>query len=121
VNWADCYAEQAATLNINYIERRNEPLPAPTNLQTQVENGVVKLMWDNPDSGDLVGCFVVRNRFHPPRSPFDGVKLYGGPDMYTLDNFGNADLSKYYGVFSYDHAPNYSEPVVIYYPGKDGK
>ncbi|MBQ4862297.1 peptidase [Pseudoalteromonas sp. MMG013] len=121
INWADCHAEQATTLNIQYIERRNEPLPSPTNLQTHNENGVVKLTWDNPDSGDLVGCFVVRNRFHPPRSPFDGVKLYGGPDMYTLDNFGNADLSKYYGVFSYDHAPNYSEPVVIYYSGKGNK
>ncbi|ALO43440.1 M14 family zinc carboxypeptidase [Pseudoalteromonas phenolica] len=104
-----------AELNIRYINRRNQALPAPTELQAQVENGVVKLTWQNPESDDFVGCFVVRNCFHPPRSPFDGVKLYGGPDEYTLDNFGNPDIAKYYAVFSYDHAPNYSEPAAVYY------
>ncbi|WP_440056551.1 M14 family zinc carboxypeptidase (plasmid) [Pseudoalteromonas sp. T1lg65] len=121
INWADCSAQQPAQLTVHFIRRRTQALPAPTNLQTKVENGVVKLTWDNPDNADLVGNFVVRNRFHPPRSPFDGVKLYGGKDEYTLDNFGTSKLSKYYAVFSYDHVPNYSEPAVIYYPGDTDK
>ncbi|TMP37795.1 M14 family zinc carboxypeptidase [Pseudoalteromonas rubra] len=118
VNWTNCQDQQPAQLKIDYIERRKHPVAAPHNLQTQVENGVVKLTWDNEADEDLVGFFVVRNRFHPPRSPFDGVKLYGGPDNYTLDNFGTPDIAKYYAVFSYDDVPNYSQPVTIYYPGK---
>ncbi|MBD1582107.1 M14 family zinc carboxypeptidase [Pseudoalteromonas sp. S16_S37] len=118
VHWQDCNDVQPAKLHVEYIERRVEALPAPIHLQTQVDNGVVKLTWLNPDNADLVGSFVVRNRFHPPRSPFDGVKLYGGPDQYTFDNFGNADIEKYYAVFSYDHVPNYSQPAVVHYPGR---
>ena len=62
-----------------------------------------------------MGSFVVRNRFHPPKSPFDGVKIYGGKDEYTYDNFGNMKIPKYYSVFSYDNVPNYSAPTAIYY------
>jgi len=57
----------------------------------------------------------VRNCFHVPKSPFDGVKLYAGQDEYTYDNFGNANIAKYYSVFSYDNVPNYSSPASVYY------
>ncbi|KZN37276.1 peptidase M14, carboxypeptidase A [Pseudoalteromonas luteoviolacea CPMOR-2] len=118
INWTACQDQHPAELKIGYINRRKNPLQAPQGLTAQVEGGVVKLTWQNPDDEDFVGCFVVRNRFHPPRSPFDGVKLYGGKDEYTLDNFGNPNLDKYYAVFSYDDVPNYSEPVVLFYDGK---
>ena len=74
---------------------------------------MVKLTWDNPEDSDWVGTYVVRNSFHPPRSPFDGVKLYAGKDGYTFDKFGNANLAKYYSVFNYDNVPNYSAPAVL--------
>ncbi|WP_246033144.1 hypothetical protein [Shewanella canadensis] len=76
---------------------------------------MVKLSWTNPQSDDFVGSFVVRNRFHPPKSPLDGVKLYAGRDEYTFDNFGNANIAKYYSVFSYDNVPNYSPSAGLHY------
>ena len=104
-----------AQMVIKYIERRKKPLPAPTDLIATVEQdtGRVRLSWKKPDDPDFVGCYVVRNRFHPPRSPLDGVKLYGGRDEYTFDNFGNPNIAKYYAVFSYDNVPNYSTPATV--------
>lgn len=100
-------------LVIEYIERRKQPLATPENLQATIEDNLVKLSWNNPDSQDWVGTYVVRNNFHPPRSPFDGVKLYAGKDGYTLDRFGNINIPKYYSVFSFDNVPNYSIPATL--------
>ena len=102
-----------AELVIKYIQRRKKALPPPTELSATVDNGKVKLTWKNPDDEDFVGCYVIRNRFHPPRSPMDGVKLYGGPDEYTYDDFGNPNLPKYYSIFSYDNVPNHSTPSTL--------
>ena len=115
IDWHGETEQQTPRLVIEYVERRKNQLPAPTELTTSVENGLVRLNWNTPDDPDFVGCFVVRNRFHPPKSPLDGVKLYGGPDNYTYDNFGNANIAKYYSVFSYDDVPNYSEPASVLY------
>ncbi|HHD82276.1 MAG TPA: hypothetical protein ENK94_03700, partial [Campylobacterales bacterium] len=60
----------------------------------------------------------VRNRWHVPENPFDGVKLYAGPDNYTFDNFGALGVDKYFAVFTYDNVPNYSKPSTIHYQGK---
>ena len=100
-------------LVIEYIERRKEPLSPPSELSAVEEKGQVKLTWKKPEDDDFVGCYVVRNRFHPPRSPHDGVKLYGGQDEYTYDDFGNPNIPKYYSVFSYDNVPNYSAPSTL--------
>ena len=115
VDWYDKDDEKEPRLVIKYIERRKAPLPAPSDFQTTIENDQVKLTWNNPDDEDFVGSFVVRNRFHPPRSPFDGIKIYAGQDQYTYDNFGNGNIPKYYSIFSYDDVPNYSQPSCIHY------
>lgn len=113
VEWSDC------ELVINYIERRQYPLDAPTEVNAQIEGSTVKLTWKNPEHEDFVGAFVVRNRFHPPKSPFDGVKIYAGKDEYTYDRFGNPNVPKYYSVFSYDDVPNYSAPNAIFYSSEE--
>ncbi len=116
VNWLnDALQGQQAKLVVEYIERLKRPIDPPSNVQTKIENNAVKITWDNPKSDDFVGSFVVRNCFHPPRSPYDGVKLYGGKDQYTLDNFGNPNKPKYYAVFSYDDVPNYSAPSCVHF------
>lgn len=115
VDWYGEGDEYEAQLILKYIERNKSRPPTPVGLQTSVEKGMVKLTWSNPESEDFKGSFVVRNRFHPPRSPFDGVKLYAGQDEYTYDNFGNANVPKYYSVFSYDEVPNFSLPTSILY------
>ena len=120
IEWAGEGDGESPQLVIEYIDRRKTSLPAPTELSAEIENGMLKLMWNNPKHDDFVGSFVVRNRFHPPKSPYDGVKLYGGPDDYTFDNFANANIEKYYSVFSYDDIPNFSEPISIQYVAKEG-
>lgn len=115
VDWHSKDSDNEARLVIKYIERRKKPLNAPSDLQVNYEANQVKLTWKNPEDKDHVGTFVVRNRFHPPKSPFDGVKLYGGKDEYTYDNFGNPNIPKYYSIFSYDDVPNYSAPNTVYY------
>ncbi len=115
INWYDKKSPNVVRLVIKYIKRRKFPLPPAKNLKASVEKGMVKLMWENPNDPDFVGAYVVRNRFHPPKNPYDGVKLYAGKDNYTFDNFGNTKIPKYYAVFTYDNVPNYSEPVILYY------
>lgn len=120
IEWVGEGDIQCPQLVIEYIERRKTAIPPVANLTATVENGMLKLMWNNADDEGFVGNFVVRNRFHPPKSPYDGVKLYGGPDNYTFDNFANANIEKYYSVFSYDDVPNFSEPASIQYIAKEG-
>ena len=90
IDWHDEKDPKEARLVIKYIERRKSPLPSPINVETTVENGIVKLSWKNPESADFIGSYVVRNRYHPPKSPFDGGKLYAGKDEYTLDDYGSS-------------------------------
>jgi hypothetical protein len=116
INWA-YKGKRSAKLKIKYVNKRRIPLPAPRNLKATVENGRVKLSWDKLGYEDLVGYFVVRNRWHIPKSPFDGVKLYAGIDNYTYDTYGSTKMNKYYAVFSYDNVPNYSESTVVAYQG----
>ncbi|GGA72372.1 hypothetical protein GCM10011369_12680 [Neiella marina] len=111
IDWYAQGSDKQAKLVIEFIERRKQALPQPTDFRAEIEGNKVKLSWTPPTDDNLVGCYVVRNRFHPPRSPFDGVKLYGGKDNYTYDSFGNANIAKYYSVFSYDDVPNYSQPA----------
>ena len=115
IDWHNEKDPKEARLVIKYIERRKGPLPSPINVETRIENGIVKLSWENPKSDDFIGSYVVRNPNHPPKSPFDGGKLYAGKDEYTLDNYGNPNIPKYYSVFSYDNVPNYSAPASVYY------
>ena len=115
IDWYSDGDEKAAKLIIKYTTRLRNAPPAPTELRAGIENGLVKLSWKNPVSEHFVGSYVVRNRFHSPKSPFDGVKLYAGQDEYTYDNFGNGNIPKYYSVFSFDNVPNYSSATTLYY------
>jgi hypothetical protein len=113
INWANS-GKNIAKLKIKYIERKRYAPPSPKNLKATVDNGVVKLTWDKLPDKDVVGYFVVRNRWHLPSNPFDGVKLYAGKDTYTYDTYGSTKLDKYYTVFSYDSVPNYSKGTTIF-------
>jgi hypothetical protein len=116
ISWLnDPQNQLQAKLVVEYIERPKFPLPAPTNFKIVIENNRAKLTWKNPNEEDFVGAFVVRNRFHPPKSPQDGVKIYGGRDEYTVDDFGNPNIAKYYSIFSYDGVPLYSTPACLYF------
>jgi hypothetical protein len=118
VNWYGKDDKQEVKLIINYI-KRSKHAPAPCSmLSTSIEKGMVKLTWNNPDDEKFVGAYVVRNRFHPPKNPYDGVKLYAGSDNYTYDNFGSTKIDKYYAVFAYDDVPNFSEPTIVAYKEK---
>ncbi len=117
INWAH-EGKKAAKLMVKYIKRRKHPLPSPVNLKTFVENKLVKITWDKVADDDLIGYYVVRNRWHTPKSPFDGVKIYAGLDNYTFDNFGSTKMGKYFAVFTYDNVPNFSQASSIEYEVK---
>lgn len=102
-------------LVVKYIEKRRTALPAVENLKISKENKMIKLTWDKVQDDALNGYYVVRNSFHPPRHFMDGVKIYGGKDSYTYDNFASFDKEKYYAVFTYDDVPNFSEPASVKY------
>jgi hypothetical protein len=115
VEWHGNDSKDSVKLVVKYINKRKTQLQPIQNLKYTIENGKVKLTWDNPNDEDLVGVYVVRNRFHPPKNQFDGDKIYAGKDSYTYDDFGSTNISKYYAVFAYDNVPNYSKPSVIEY------
>ncbi|SFV50643.1 Carboxypeptidase A1 precursor [hydrothermal vent metagenome] len=117
IDWA-YKGKEGAKLIINYIRKRKKPISSPVNIKTSIEKGTVKISWDKIDDEDCVGYYVVRNRWHPPKNPFDGVKLYAGADTFTYDTFGSTKIDKYYTVFSYDDVPNYSQGSVVEYKGQ---
>jgi len=102
-------------LIVKYIEKRRNPVASVENIKISKENKMIKLSWDRVDDDALSGYYVVRNSFHPPKHFMDGVKLYGGKDTWTYDNFASFDKEKYYAVFSYDDVPNFSKPAIVRY------
>jgi hypothetical protein len=116
ISWA-CEGRKSAKLMIRYIRRRRKAPLMPKNLSAFIDKNIVKLTWDKVNDDGLVGYYVVRNRWHIPKNPFDGVKLYAGMDNYTYDSFGSTKMNKYYAVFSYDDVPNYSEGALVHYKG----
>ncbi len=118
VNWYEKDSNKEVKLIVKYIKRRKFAVNPATNLKTSIEKGMVKLSWENPKDDAFVGAYVVRNRFHIPKNPQDGVKLYAGSDSYTYDNYGSTKLDKHYAVFTYDDVPNYSEATFIKYKAK---
>jgi hypothetical protein len=107
-----------SSLVIEYLHKRRNPVAPVSDLGYKIENGKIKLTWKNPADKDFKGVFVIKNPFRKPISPYDGDKLYGGPDNWTYDDFGALDVKKYYAVFTYDDVPNFSEPVILEYTPK---
>jgi len=118
VNWYKKDSQKEVKLIVKYIKRRKFAIDPARNLKTSLEKGMVKLSWENPKDDAFVGAYVVRNRFHTPKNPQDGVKLYAGSDSYTYDNYGSTKLDKFYAVFTYDNVPNYSEATTVEYHAK---
>ncbi|MFT7879478.1 MAG: M14 family zinc carboxypeptidase [Sulfurimonas sp.] len=104
-----------AELVLKYIHKRRYPVAKVENVRIAKENSMIKLSWDEVKDEALKGYYVVRNSFHPPKHFNDGVKLYGGKDTYTYDNFASLEKEKYYSVFTYDNVPNFSEAVTVKY------
>ncbi|MDQ7059981.1 MAG: fibronectin type III domain-containing protein [Sulfurimonas sp.] len=113
VKWMDSKRVKRPSLIIQYIKKRKNAPEQVQDLTYKIENGISKLSWKNPDDDGFRGVIVIKNPFRIPCSPYDGQKLYGGSDNYTLDNFGSQKVHKYYAVFSYDDVPNFSKPVYI--------
>ena len=102
-------------LIVKYIEKRRTPVASVENVKITKENRMIKLSWESVEDEALSGYYVVRNTFHPPKHFMDGVKLYGGKDTWTYDNFASFEKEKYYAVFSYDDVPNFSKPAILRY------
>jgi hypothetical protein len=102
-------------LILKYIEKRRSAPSKAENLRISKENGMIKLSWDAVKEDTVTGYYVVRNTFHMPRHFMDGVKIYGGSDTWTYDNFASMSVEKNYAVFTYDDVPNFSEGATVKY------
>ncbi len=118
VSWEIKNQALSPKLIIEHIPKRRYPLPKVTNTSLSLENGKIKISWENPKEIGFKGTKVIKNAFREPYSTHDGQKLYAGTDNYTFDDFGAKDIDKYYAIFTYDEVPNYSEPVIIKYEAK---
>ncbi len=107
--------ETDAVLVVKSIPKHRRAPSRVEHLKITKENRMIKLSWEDIKGDTAKGYYVVRNSFHPPRHFMDGVKLYGGGDTYTYDNYASFDKEKYYSVFSYDDVPNFSEAVSVRY------
>ena len=113
VHFMDSKKLKRPLLVIKYIKKRRNAPPAVTKLRAKLENGIFRLEWENPKDEGFRGVIVVKNPFRVPCTPYDGQKIYGGRDNYTYDRFGDADVHKYYAVFSYDDVPNFSKAAYV--------
>lgn len=102
-------------LIVKYIDKRRSAVASVENLTLSKDNKMIKLSWDRVEDEALKGYYVVRNSFHTPKHFMDGVKIYGGTDSWTYDNFASFDKEKYYSVFTYDDVPNFSKPASLKY------
>ncbi|WP_024954821.1 M14 family metallopeptidase [Sulfurospirillum arcachonense] len=115
VAWEVNNKDLSPKLIIEHIAKRRFPVAQVKNAKVFIENGKIKLTWENPTENGFRGTKVIKNPYRFPASQKDGQKIYAGPDNYTYDDFGALDISKYFSIFTYDDVPNYSEPVVIQY------
>jgi hypothetical protein len=102
-------------LVVKYIQKRRKKPKMAENFRITKDLGMIKLNWDSIKDEEVTGYYVVRNSFHKPKHFTDGVKIYGGKDTYTYDNFASYDKEKYYSVFTYDDVPNFSDATTVYY------
>lgn len=118
VSWEINSEELSPRLIVEYIKKRRFPIESVQNIQTTIENGKIKLTWQNPKNPSFKGVKVIKNPFRKPLSNQDGQKVYAGIDEYTFDDFGAKDIDKYYAIFTYDDVPNYSKPIIVEYKAK---
>jgi len=118
VSWEANNTALCPKLIIEHIPKRRLPVEQVTNAQLVMENGKIKVTWNNPKDPDFTGAKIIKNAYRKPLSAQDGQKLYAGVDEYTLDDFGATDIDKYYAIFTYDDVPNYSEPIILEYKAK---
>lgn len=102
-------------LLVTYIKKRRTAPASAANLHITKENGMIKLNWDAVKDDAVTGYYVVRNSFHTPQHFMDGVKIYGGIDTYSYDNFAAMSVEKHYAVFTYDDVPNFSNGATVKY------
>ncbi|AXX92357.1 peptidase [Malaciobacter molluscorum LMG 25693] len=115
ISWEISNDKLAPKLVVEYIPKRRFPLNQVSNAKYEIENGKIKISWENPKEEDLVGIKVIKNPYRKPLSSHDGQKIYAGKDNYTYDEFGAKDKNKYFAIFTYDDVPNYSEPIILEY------
>ena len=98
-----------------YIQENNRAQRFKTFVRISEKKEMFKLTRERYANAAVRVYYVVYNSFHPPKHFMDGVKLYGGQDSWTYDNFASFDTEKYYAVFAYDDVPNYSEATIVRY------
>lgn len=89
------------------------PPPQVPSFSGKAADSQVALVWENPSSDDWVRTIILRKQGSAPASPADGRLIYDGGGQSFVDLGLPNDLVYYYGAFTLDRVPNYSNPVVI--------
>jgi len=82
-----------------------------TSLTASYSNQTVYLQWVNPTDSDFAGVQIQRKTSGNPTNASDGTTVYTGIGTNFTDIGLTNGTTYYYGVFSFDHVPNYASGV----------
>jgi len=80
-----------------------------TNFTADPGDEEVSLSWTNPTDPDFAGVVIRRKEGSYPADETDGYLVYDGTGESTLDTGLTNGVTYYYGAFTYDEVPNYSD------------
>ena len=87
------------SLSLAYTtEQRLSPDVMCNKLSSERLENHTKITWKL--SGENSEVILVRNRFHPPKSPSDGVLIYSGPEHVCEDRHASLTLGTWYSLFA---------------------
>lgn len=79
-------------------EQRISPDIMCNELNSERRENHTKITWKLSSENSEVA--LVRNRFHPPKSPSDGVQIYSGRDNSCEDRHASLNLGTWYSLFA---------------------
>jgi predicted deacylase len=95
------WAHKAADISLSLAhttEQRISPDIMCNKLNSERLENYTKITWKLSRGNSEVA--LVRNRFHPPKSPSDGVPIYSGCDQTCEDRHASLKLGTWYSLFA---------------------
>ncbi len=93
-----------------YTFRTTSDQTPPTNITLTATPGdtIVNLLWTHPPEPDFAGVRLIRNLGGFPTGPYDGVLVYDGLALTTVDTGLTNGVTYYYGAYPYDFNGNFA-------------
>jgi hypothetical protein len=93
-----------------YTFRTTSDQTPPTNINLTATPGdtIVNLVWTHPPEPDFAGVRLIRKLGSFPTGPYDGVLVYDGLALSTVDTGLTNGVTYYYGAYAYDFSGNFA-------------